>query len=189
MISLSDLRARLGMPAGDGGDLAAIRADVVAEFERETKRLWERRANYVETFRLRPSTRTFVLLELWPVETLTKVEESQDGGTWTELVAATPEYVLARDNRLERVGCYFAPWVRVTYTGGYVAAPTGQQKQTPSDIREALLVQANFKHIRNRPGALLATQSQNFEAGAGELLKGDCHPTFTACVAQRKRKV
>lgn len=188
MISLSDLRARLKLVSVEDGDLAGIRAAVVGQFEQETKRLWDRRANHIQVLRSPASTRRTLFLELWPVEAIAKVEESADGGTWTEISASSPDYVLARDNRLERVGCYFAPWVRVTYTGGYVHAPTGQQVKTPDAIREALLVQAGFTHARNR-GAHISLQSQNFEGGAGVYLKGDFHPTFAACVAQRRRKV
>lgn len=190
MITISKLRDRLKLPMEQDGTLKDILDALVARWEQETERLWARRASYVQRFRIDESKRiSDLFLELWPIETITKVEEKTvAASTWTELSAEQYSLLDPNRNRLERIGSYWAPMVRVTYTGGYVAEPTGQQVKTPADISEALLIQGEFALIRNGP-SMLAKSSENFEGGAGVFLKPDLHPTFAALAAAKRRKV
>lgn len=192
MIALSKLREKLELPADDDGrDLLDA---LVGLWEDETKRLWTRRVAHVETIRVNQAKRIYSLfLQLWPIETVTKVEErALSDSTWTELTA--DQYLLTdpNRNRLERVGTCWPALVRVTYTGGYTGEPTAgavpPQNKTPQDIQEALLVQAKFMRERNVPGRVI-TQSQNFEGGAGVFLKPGLHPEFSRLAASKARKV
>lgn len=188
MIPISKLRERLKLPADQDSQYADIKASVVSLWEEETKRLWDRRVGYVEVLRVPPCTRKVLFLGLWPIEVVTKVEErTVDTADWTEIPST--DWLQTRENRLERLGAFWLPVVRVTYTGGYVAAdPTVGQTKTPADVAEALLVQADFQLRRNR-GQHMELRSQNFEGGAGVYETGTLHPFFKRLAAQKVRKV
>lgn len=194
MISISKLREKLGISTAEDGDLRDILDGMVGLWEEETKRLWSRRAGYVENIRIDTSKRMYTLfLKLWPIETITKVEErALTSTTWTELTADQYLLVDPTRNRLERIGCSWPAMVRVTYTGGYVADPAAgadpAQNKTPLEIQDAMILQEKFKRERNVPGRIM-TQSQNFEGGAGVFLRPDLHPLYAELVSHKKRKV
>lgn len=188
MISLSDLRAELDLPGEREAELPALLAELVDQWERETGRLWQRRAGWVQTLRPSvPDART-VWLELWPVEALTLVEERLLCGPSTDWTALqTTDYTLSGTHELLRLGG--GGWleeVRVTYTGGYVAAPTPGQALTPPDVRRALLLQARYAQQRwSGDRAHVSRVSAN--GGATDYLSGDCHPVFEAAAARHRR--
>jgi len=190
MISIAILRERLALPTEDDGKARDILSGIISLWETETKRLWNRRAGFVETLRINTSKKiSTIFLKLWPIEAVTKVEErSLSDAAWTELAATDYLVPDLERNRLERIGCRWAPLVRITYTGGYTAGATVGQYETPQDVVEALLLQAQFTRERNVPGRVI-TQSQNFEGGAGVFLRPDLHPLFAEQVLQRARRV
>lgn len=194
MIAIAKLRKALGLPMEDDGDLQDILDGVVGVWEEETKRLWSRRTGWIQTFRLDETKRlSSIFLELWPIETITKVEEkSVDAVDWTTLTTTQYIQLESRGNRIERIGAYWAPMVRVTYTGGYVAEPavgaTPPQNKTPLDVQEALITQAKFIRARTTADKLI-NSSQNFEGGAGVHLRPDLHPYFQRLSEQKRRKV
>ncbi len=188
MIALSKLREDLGLPMEQDDKLQAILDGMVASWEDRTKRLWKRRAGYVEYFRFTKRLYT-LFLGLWPVETITKVEvKALAETTWTELTA--DEFVLVDPlrNRVERIGCPWSEQVRITYSGGYTEAPISGQYGTPQDVQDVLILQERFVRQRTTASNLI-TSSQNFQGGAGVYLRSDFHPLYQAAIEEKKRKV
>ena len=190
MISIQKLRDYLKLEAGRDSDLEGIRDDVIALFEGEARQLWNKRTNYVEE--LRPDigagafpfsasrVRTLVL-SLGPISSISKVEEKGlfENDSYSTIDPTT--YVQFRERGLERLGFYWSPFVRVTYTGGY------DETTAPADVQYALLVQSRFRMARTADDAKLITKSQNFEGGGGVYMDADFHPIFASTVARYKR--
>lgn len=190
MIALSKFRAAMGLPTERDGELRDLLDGVVGTWEDATKRLWTRRAGFVETFRFDVTKRIYTLfLNLWPLEAITKIEEKTvDATDWTQLDTDSFIVLDMTRNKVERIGRCWMPMVRVTYTGGYVPEPTVGQFKTPLEIQEVLILQARFAQERNVPGRLI-TQSQNFIGGSGVFLRPDLHPAFARMADQKARKV
>ena len=188
LITDAQLRDALDLPASRDQEVSDMRDAVVALWEGATRRLWERRVGYVETFRPRYNARTLIL-SLGPVESVATVETADaDGSTFTAL-ASTYYAAGGRSIRLLD-GSGFSFWpgqVRVTYTGGFTAEPASGQAETPADIRRVLETQARFM-LKRTSDAMIATRSQNFEGGAGVFEQADWHPIFAA-VAKRHRRL
>ncbi len=190
MITDADLRAQIKLPPDQDDELVALRAEVVALWERETGLLWDRRAAHVQYFRVPNETHRRLPLELRPVEAVATVEERADGdAAWTALAAG--EWWL-EDGWVEKLVGPFQRGVRVTYSGGYVARiptppPTPAQTVTPGDVRRALLLQAAFVRVRTAQEKI-AVKSQAFEAGSTTFEAADLHPYFERLARARARK-
>lgn len=182
MITISQMRSRMNLPPSKDGELETIRAEVIAAWETATGRLWERRVDHVEVIRPRHQAIDTILLELRPVEAVSKVEVRYDGDDWEE----TTDYQVD-EHRLIHTAGYWPDQVRVTYTGGYVATPGTGQATTPADVAMALHLQAHFVQIRMAPERI-ATKSQNFEGGQGVFEEATHHPYF-AQLARAKRRL
>jgi len=192
MISIAKLRGRLQIPSDQDGEARDILDGLVQLWETKTKRLWTRRVNWVEQFRIDETKRISTLfLQLWPIETIASVEEKGILDTdWTLL--DTTQWVNMRANRIERIGAIWQPMVRITYTGGYVSDPdpnaTPAQNKTPFDIQEALILQAQFIRTRTTPDRI-AIKSTRARTSGSEYENQDYHPTFAAMVLEKMRKV
>lgn len=182
MISIGEIRSRLRLAPEKDGELETIRAEVIAAWETATGRLWDRRVGHVEVIRPAHEGIRSILLELRPVEAVTKVEVRYDGDDWEE----TTDYQVD-EHRLIHISGYWPDQVRVTYTGGYVANPGAGQAKTPADVAMALHLQAHFVFIRMAPERI-ATRSQNFEGGQGVFEEATHHPYF-AQLARAKRRL
>lgn len=183
MLSVSQLREKLGGGADLEPFLSDLRNAVVALWEQHTGRLWESREDYVEVIEPDTDRSRLIQLALWPVSELTKVEGRADGETtWTE--NSLDDYLLLNARLLRNVVGYHEPLVRVTYTGGYT--PDGETA-CPRDVRMALLTQAEFMVARTS-GNLLLLRSQNFQGGAGVYEEAHLHPTFKLLAQAYHRK-
>lgn len=186
MIALSDLRARLELPASDDVTLVAMRDSLIALWEQETGRPWVREVDHVEILRSGP-TRRALFLQLHPVESITKVEQILGGpDDWEELDAEA--YWFDGRRRLEKNSGYWRRLVRVTYTGGVTESASAGQFKTPADVTEALLAQAVFSHRRNAPDKI-ALRSEGLKDSQTSYLSADLHPLFKTAVRAHRRKV
>ena len=186
MISISQLRDALKLAPELDHEIEARRDVVVALWESATQRLWNRRVDHVEIIRPRHDRLDTLLLELWPIESVTKVETRRLWETdWTEL---TSGWKLTGERELTRVSAYWECEVRVTYTGGYTENPGIGQTKTPAEIAAVLLVHAQFMQVRLAPERI-AIKSQNFEGGSGVYEDADLHPLFKRLASARRRLV
>ena len=184
MITLSKLRETLKTPPGSDDGLKEVRASVVAQLEQLCGGLFDRRADHVQVIRPVNDRAEFLYLELGPVESILRVEERWRGGEWEEL--AVTEYELEGERRLNRTCGSFAPWVRVTYSGGYLAVPGVGQFGTPADLAMALVTQALFLQQRLSNEAV-AVASKNFDAASTIYERADYHPSFVATATRYRR--
>lgn len=180
LISISKLRGSNVLSALQDYDLEALRDEVESLWEQQTGRLWGRRTNHIQVFDpIRSFTRS-LFLELWPITSISLVEEAGDfDGVWRTL--SSSEYMVVGDHQLRRVAGFWECLVRVTYTGGYTT------DTCPADVRRALVTQAEFITQRTSPEKLII-QSQNFEGGSGVLEEAFLHPFFQNLARQRARK-
>lgn len=185
MIEIADLRARLSVPVEDQARLTALRDSVVALWERSTGRLWQRQT-LVELHRCPTLRNRAVFLQCFPVETVALVEQALAGNEWVALDA--DDWYFDGRRTVEKNNGYWYRLVRVTYTGGFVATPATGQHGTPSDIREALLLQAVFTYRRNDPDKI-ALRSEGLQDAQTAYVSADFHPAFKAAIAQHRRKV
>ena len=182
MLTVADLKSGSGsIPEPE----AQERVDsAISLWERLTGRLWVRRASHVQTIRPRTNRLRTLLLELWPVETITSVETLDDsaGATWETVTSSN--YRLEGDRQLRYLAGYWPSFVRVTYTGGYIGRNESVDGATvvPMDVRRALLTQIEFERARFA-SEKIAIRSQNFEGGAGVFETADVHP-YTARLAR-----
>lgn len=188
MISVSDFRARSSVVVDDDTVLEKAIASAIATWETATKRLWARRVDHVERVEPESERISTIILELQPVESVSLVEE-RFGGPNTAFVAldSATAYELEGARKVRRYGGWFAPHVRITYTGGYVEPGAPEGAVTPEDIQEAILTQAAYA-IERRSDGKLVVQSQNFEGGGGVFLPADYHPVFRTAVTAYRRK-
>ncbi len=190
MLSVKTARLFAGGASPDQEERLPFEVDaIVAVWERETGGLWDRRVGLVEVRSPFHENGTRIWLRLGPVETLTEVAESQDGAEFTALESTS--YAL-QGRLLRRLSGTFAPYVRITYTGGYVETPPAvvppavAQHQTPHDIVQALVLQLQFARTRLSPDKL-AVSSLAIESGQTTFLAADFHPVFLAAVKRHRR--
>ena len=119
MISVERLRRETGVGTRGEQSLEDYREEVTKLWEDETKLLWSRRVDYEQNIRPRNNRTTVVLLNLMNIETISKVEEREDGDeSWEELVEFE-DYERSGDRSLKRIFTVWSRHVRVTMTGGY----------------------------------------------------------------------
>lgn len=167
---------------GDVTNLDALRQQVIDLWELQTCRLWEERVGYVqEIIPPRGDDVRTIFLELWPITTITKVEQ-WTGNEYTEVLAADYYQYHSHGLRLSSEGCWLSR-IRVTYTAGYLS------DDLPEDVRYALLIQAKFMLSRIMQGNLLIVSgSQSFDGGNTQYLAPNLHPYFEDLAKKRKRK-
>lgn len=169
MISLSDLRQQLNLPPEEDDEVVRMKALVIAQFEGATGLAWDVYTARVEEYE--PQHERMKNLRLRTRNsTVTLVEKEDHDGSFTSYDAS--DWRMRRDS-LFLVNTCWPDFVRVTADGGYSSAP--------SDIQQALFVQARFLKERLQEGNI-AVQSQNFEGGAGVFMKAHFHPHFEATV-------
>ena len=183
MIPISVFREGVGLQAGDENDLKLLRLTVINLWENLTKRLWNTRSAHVQYINIghRTSTTQSLWLDLWPVSDLTKIEQRDADEDWATV--DSDEYVQqGRRQVVRKSSSNFRFWkhfVRVTYDGG--------TDEASEDIQLALITQAKFMRTRLSKDQI-TMQSQNFEGGAGVMLRADLHPFFKTLVQTHKRK-
>jgi hypothetical protein len=190
VISISALRAALGDPALESR-LAGLRDAVVEQWESATGRPWRAETDRVEIHEPEHHRTSKLWLRLAPVQSVTLVEVSHHGIDWVE----TDAWALTAPATLRRIAGYWAPMVRVTYSGGYTAddgsptpspSPSPAFPPPPADVVEALLTQARFLIQRNA-GINLTVAAQAFQGASVTYHPADRHPLFTAAVRRRRR--
>lgn len=185
MITAIDIRSAIPQAKEAGKNDAEVLASTVIEmWERATGRLWNFRQAHQQLFRSVGSGT--ILLDLLPVATVTAVEERERGSaSWVALAASQWVYVPRRS--IERVSGCWSYQVRVTYDGGYKADGTGEQK-TPSDVRRAMITQAQFL-VERYSQEKVALRSQSFAGGNSTFFENSAlHPLFQEASERHARK-
>lgn len=183
MIKLETFRDAVGLTAGDELDLKLLRATVISMWEAATKRLWNARTGYEEDINIGAETQTrqSLWLSLWPITTITSIEERDADEDWETV--DSDEYTRQGRRQIIRNSAtsyrFWKHFVRVTYDGG--------ASEVDEDIQMALIVQAKFMRTRMAKEQI-TLQSQNFEGGAGVMLRADFHPLFKQMVKIHKKK-
>jgi len=188
VIPLAILRSKLAVKADQDQLVEMLRDTVVAQWESATGGLWNRRDDYEQLIVRESWDDRRVWLTLCPVEEVTLVEERETASNdWVALDAANYELEsfglksasIVKDSALLR-------YVRVTYTGGFVAVVDGSKAVTPADVAQALYTQAQFL-VRRFSDDLVALKAQNIEGGAGTFEQADYHPLFVVASKRWRR--
>lgn len=183
MIPLSEFRQNLEVvpPTYANSRLEALLRRVIAQFERETKLLWNARTNYVETREPRPGS-DLLLLALAPVTTIHSVETANADEDFVEVLSTAGCWRPYGDVGLRWIDSGSWPdRVRVTYDGGYTTAP--------DDIRFALIDQANYLYQRNQNIDVASKTIGSGESGGTIRYRaGANHPSFDACVKVNRNR-
>ena len=178
MISATELRQYVDLSVDAEVDMDAEIAASISQFEDLSGRKWNRRVGHTQVF-APPEFSRILLLELFPIETLTKVEErdASSGSVWETLDVTAYEIILR--NQLERLDDNWRQRVRVTYTGGYVAKPASgsSQQETPAHWKKVLALQIKFSRERNT-GDKITAQGAQFQGGSVTFEKNNYHPLF-----------
>ena len=179
MITTDQMRRELALPAERESEYSDLKDGVIALWEAETRLLWNARTDHVQEVRVRPQGRTMLLLELVNVSSVTSVEGKYDtDDDWTDV--DEEDYEVEGDRRLvNKDGGWTYDRVRVTYTGGYSAAP--------ADVQRALLVQLKFENQRLGVEKV-GLKGQSFQGGTGTFETGTLAPFFEAAAKRRGRK-
>jgi len=182
MIKLETFRQGVGLTAGDEDDLKLLRLTVIKMWEEATKRLWNSRTDHVETHSIGDQKEKASLwLDLWPVTSITSIYERDLDEDFA--LVDSDEYNLTGRRQIVRVSQtnwrYWKSFVQVTYTGGI--------DEADEDIQLALIAQAKFMRTRLAKEQI-TVQSQNFEGGAGVMLRPDFHPMFKMLAKLHKKK-
>jgi len=191
VITVEHLRAALKLAPKDDEKLESLISEVVDLWETSTGRLWAYRENHMQLLVPQTEQSHVLFLELWPVQSVSLVEENSQSsvGEWETL--ETSDYSVQNGNVLMKLkassfegatGQWWDHAVRVTYTGGYTSATT------PGDVRRALETQIRFMLSRFADDKII-TKSQNFEGGQGVFEDAYLHPMFKALARRRARKV
>lgn len=178
MITLSELRRDLRLPAEEDDRLEGIRDEVIALWESATGRPWNARTGYVET--IDPSVRltTDLTLSLFPVTSITSVTVRHHGDSAASLIPATSYYLLGT-RTIRRTDSSWGGLITVTYSGGITDARP--------DIKRALIVQAMFMQQRLSPEKLITRNTFGGAAGA-TFEQADFHPLFERLAKQYARR-
>jgi len=178
MIKLTRLREEMNLSAKDEGDLVFLRLAVIHQWETLTARKWDAREDYVQTVVIGDLRTQTILLDLWPVDSITSVEMRDNlDDDWTT-VDSDRYFVLGR-RTLRLIDDWWGQNVRITYDGGVTEAD--------EDVQQSLIAQARFLQSR-LSDEKIATQSQNFEGGAGVFLAANVHPLFKMMAKSKSRK-
>lgn len=184
---ITELEVRQAVPQsaeGTRNDPAALVEAAVALWERATGRLWKYREDYQE---VQYGSGGTILLSLWPVETITSVEERRRGSAeWITLNASSWVFIPRRT--IERVTGCWGHQVRVTYTGGVKHDGVGAFK-TPDDIRRGLVTQCAFM-LKRWSDEKVAVKSQGFAGGSSTFFENAAiHPLLQELVDRHQRKI
>ena len=137
MISLVELRARLGVQPKDDDELKRLRTDVIALWEARTNRLWNKRTGYEEELELDEDyeRKSPLFLTLSPILSVGKLEVWDDGNEANATELDSDDYKISADiSKITRLPqtTFWLRNARVTYDGGV------DETTTPDDIKEAL---------------------------------------------------
>lgn len=193
MISLSALRRALGLTTEDDAlDLESIKSSIVEAWEELTKRKWDRRVDYVETFRQASDRVATLWPSLLPIESISKVEvRTYETSTDWETLDASEYEIVGEAEKVQGIRRVTRPWpvfARVTFTGGYTATPSVGQFKTPFLVAEAMLIQARFIRQRTSGENLIVTQRAVGKASS-TLEEATFHPYFAKVACDKRRKV
>lgn len=177
MIKLSEVRQRLVYSPEEEPWIKNALAAAIKLFEDRSKRLWNKRTGYVQTWRIGVSHREPILwLDLFPHVSITTLEERGANALWSAADAVkTTDYVLDEDRgELERIAGQWSANVRATYDGGF----DDTTNRPPEDVRLAIVTQVVFWHHRLKPNLVHVDRTsqrghsaQFFKAGAHPLLE------------------
>ena len=176
VITIQKLREAIQLPATSEIEVELLRDQVISLWEETTKRLWNARTGHIQILTMRTTRMSTVYPELLPVSSYTSVEHRKAGDDWVEL--ETDDYI-DLGAKLRKISGYWYEYVRLTYSGG--------TDEADEMIQRALITQAQFMVSRFAKDKI-ATQSQNFEGGAGVFLRADLHPLFKTLAKQYSRK-
>lgn len=180
MISLARLRRDLQVSPDQEDALADARASAVALWEQATDRLWALRTGFVEEIRPKITAEDTLRLRLSPVSSLSLVEERAAGESDWETLDAS-DYVLQAPDRLRRLDGFWAPEVRVTYSGGYA------EDTAPADVLLALVAQMRFQSVRLGQDRI-AVRGQTVQGGGATFLEDGFLVPFFSKLADRHRR-
>lgn len=176
MIDISDVRQLVKMDPAQEPVFQGWVDTAIAMWESATRRLWNYRAGYVQTFtllELLERRRRRLWLDLAPLSAVTASEWCLANGPTTALAIAATDYAFDANTReVIRVRC--SPWAEVTQftmTGGYTV------DTCPAHIKRALVIQTAYMSARTTGPALIAN-SQAFEKGSTSYMTADLHPLF-----------
>lgn len=187
MISLKELRERLGLKPPEDDVLKRLKADVIALWEARTNRLWNKRTGYIENFELDEDyqRKGNLWLKLSPILSIGKVEVWDDGNeaNLTELDAG--DYKVRTDiSKITRIPqtTFWLRNARVTYDGGV------DEESTPEDIRETLALQAQYVLHRHSGKTSVLSGISGPAGGVSFMVSADVHPHFKAQAKLHRRK-
>lgn len=186
MISLKELRDRLGLKPPDDDQIKILRTDVIALWEARTNRLWNKRDGHVEEFQLEETyeRKASVWLELSPILSIGKIEMWDDGNEANLDELTTDEYkTLVNVSKITRIprGALWLRNVRVTYDGGV------DETTTPDDIQETLALQALYILHRHRGEKSVLSGISGPAGGVSFMVSADVHPHFKAQAKLHRR--
>ncbi len=186
MISLKELRDRLGLKPSDDDRLRIIRKNVIALWAARTNRLWNARTDHVEEFQLEEyyQRRSPIWLALTPVSSIGKIEVWSDGNEASPTELGSGYWKLLADvgkvTRLAQTTCWHRN-VRVTYSGGY------SDTTSPEDIRETLAIQAQYILHRHSGERSVMSGVSGLSGNVQFMVSADVHPHFKAQAKLHRR--
>ena len=186
MITQQYVRERIKNVPQNGSIILEMIAEVEDLWESMTRRLWNFRTNYVQTWRL-PNLLdrrgTSLRLDLTPVQSVTIQQwwPGNQAGAVTLVSGTDYDLVDADSGRIVKLNDLgWSSVVQATVTGGYTS------DTCPSDVKRALLTQLHFM-MRRFDEQNIALSSQSYEKGQTNLMTADLHPFFKELADQRSR--
>ena len=186
MISILELRTRLGLDPANDDQLQIIRTNVIKLWEARTNRPWQADVAKVEEFQLeeRYQRKAALWLALTPILSITKIEVWDDGNeaNLTELDADDFKFLASgKITRLPQT-TYWLRNVRVTYSGGV------DETTTPEDIREALAIQCQYILHRHKGERSVLSGISGPGGSVSFMVSADVHPHFKAQAKLHRRR-
>lgn len=182
MITESTIREALQAKAEDDGIIVRLTGTVIAQFEKLACHKFVYKADDKELFTTK-GRHTVLHTVRRPVISVSKVEQrGLSDSTWTDLDVSL-YYVDGA--RIESLAGFFSMHTRVTLTAGYTDGAGVGQIETPDDIKQALITQAQFLSTR-MSGALVAQKQLVIGKASAALETADYHPLFVATAERYK---
>lgn len=190
--TLQELKADLGIVDPIDDALLTQKAELLqGRFDAFMQRTLLRGVDVVEYF---DGGSTFLMLDRFPVESVSAVYVDASGSFASDTVLDSDEYVINRARgRLLYGFSSGGKWpdgrqnIKVVYTGGYLAyaeTPTGNQTAIESSIRGAFLMQFGFEW-RNKSN--LGNQSVSAQGGSVSLAAAELLPEVKDVLLNFKR--
>jgi len=194
LVNTQDVRNALGWPPTRDVEAERLGKIVTAQWEVQTKRLWDARIAYAWRTELDEFEKV-VMLPLYPLSVAQLVSWA-DGETepadFTVTLTRDTDYVIDMDTGqvtiLQTAGSnwFFIDWrhpdnwLKFELTGGYNASTLITVHDQGEAIKEALLVQAVYQYERNKRENVIATSVAlgGPESGAVGLRNSSVHPLF-----------